>query len=342
MLLVVLPHLNHARTIGELLAADAQLAAQGGVPERAKADYIAILDEARQVNQHPVLVSSLVAIGLQRYALERIGQTLRQRPDLWDDEQLLELAHRIAVTDAQIDLTGERWGLLDVLQRSYGGDGRLASEGAKVLWMASTLGAGGPDESGRFRFLQQDAANALIGPIAAITIASRREITAEAERLWALAESELDQPLWKLPVMHYDTELRRLVDRNPVRYLPLGALISPLDRARLARLLLLAKRDGLLLGIALELYRRDHDQYPQTLDTLTPRYIPELPVDPLTGRTLQYRLTDDGPVIYSVGGDLDDDGGRHPTSRGGRDEPLRAFTLTDPADGDVILWPPSP
>lgn len=337
MVMVVLPHLNHARTIGELLAADAQLALQEGHPERAKEDYSAILDEAQQVSEQPVIVSSLVAIGLQRYAITRIGKLLQQHPDLWNEEQLLELAHHIAVIDAPIALAGERWVLLDVLQRSYGGDDRLSSEGAKVLWMTSVLGLGGSENPAQF--LQQDAANTLVGPIAAMTIAPRQEIIREAERLWTLAEAELDQPLWKVSAMRYDAELRRLVARNPVRYLPIGNLMSPLDRARVSRQRMLAERDGLLLGIALELYRRDHGQYPQTLDALPPRHIPQLPVDPLTGGPLHYRLTEDGPLIYSVGGDGDDDGGRLPTSRGGRPDAGMAFTLTDPADGDFILWP---
>ena len=51
--------------------------------------------------------------------------------------------------------------------------------------------------------------------------------------------------------------------------------------------------DGVLVGIALELYRRQHGDWPSTLDELVPVYLPSVSVDRLTGRPVKYRLTDD-------------------------------------------------
>lgn len=61
---------------------------------------------------------------------------------------------------------------------------------------------------------------------------------------------------------------------------------------------------------ALERYRIANGKYPQQLQDLTPRYIARLPVDPVNGKPLIYRLNDDGSfILYSVGPNGVDDGG---------------------------------
>ena len=74
-------------------------------------------------------------------------------------------------------------------------------------------------------------------------------------------------------------------------------------------------RDGIVAGIALELYRRQHGEYPQTLDVLVPQYLPQVPADRINGEAVKYRLVNGKPLIYSVGADHDDDGGRPPTRK---------------------------
>ena len=49
------------------------------------------------------------------------------------------------------------------------------------------------------------------------------------------------------------------------------------------------RRQGLVLQMALLAYRHDHQQYPETLDELTPDYLTALPIDPLTDKPLEYR-----------------------------------------------------
>lgn len=66
---------------------------------------------------------------------------------------------------------------------------------------------------------------------------------------------------------------------------------------------------GTLLCIALERYQRVHRRYPESLDTLVPNLIPEIPVDPLCGKPFVYRVEDDGYLLYSVGSDGIDHGG---------------------------------
>ncbi len=65
------------------------------------------------------------------------------------------------------------------------------------------------------------------------------------------------------------------------------------------------------VACALERYRLANGQYPETLDTLAPNFIPKLPPDVITGLPLRYQHTPDGQfVLYSVGWNATDDGGK--------------------------------
>ena len=63
-------------------------------------------------------------------------------------------------------------------------------------------------------------------------------------------------------------------------------------------------------GVAALRYYNANGRLPVSLDALLPDYLDMVPTDPFTGKPLLYRQTDDGVMIYSVGGNGIDDGGR--------------------------------
>jgi hypothetical protein len=64
------------------------------------------------------------------------------------------------------------------------------------------------------------------------------------------------------------------------------------------------------VACALERYQIAHGEYPETLDTLMPQFIEQLPHDIIGGQPLHYRRTDDRKfLLYSVGWNERDDGG---------------------------------
>jgi hypothetical protein len=74
-----------------------------------------------------------------------------------------------------------------------------------------------------------------------------------------------------------------------------------------------ARRRLLMAAIALERYRIRHSGYPKTLQELVPELLQSPPVDFMDGKPLRYRLGEDGRfVLYSVGLDCVDDGGKLP------------------------------
>lgn len=63
-------------------------------------------------------------------------------------------------------------------------------------------------------------------------------------------------------------------------------------------------------GLACRLYKNRTGDYPQTLDELVPGLLKEVPIDPFTGKPLAYRREGEGFIVYSLGSNEKDDGGR--------------------------------
>lgn len=63
-------------------------------------------------------------------------------------------------------------------------------------------------------------------------------------------------------------------------------------------------------GLACRLYKSRAGRYPETLDALVPGLLSEVPIDPFTGKPLVYRRQGEGFIVYSLGSNQKDDGGR--------------------------------
>lgn len=64
-----------------------------------------------------------------------------------------------------------------------------------------------------------------------------------------------------------------------------------------------------ILGIALSIYQKTKGTFPKDLEQLVPDYLPKIPLDPFNGKAIFYRTNADSAIIYSVGPNLEDDGG---------------------------------
>ena len=100
-----------------------------------------------------------------------------------------------------------------------------------------------------------------------------------------------------------------------------------------------AHRRLIITALALERYRGQHGAYPKALQELAPQLVRNPPEDFMDGKPLRYRLTDDGHfVLYSVGLDCTDDGGKMPL-RGPRGLTYQnGRPIATPPEIDVV-WP---
>ena len=56
-----------------------------------------------------------------------------------------------------------------------------------------------------------------------------------------------------------------------------------------------------IAALACERFRRTNERWPQSLAELCPKFLAKVPVDPCSGASLQFRPTQDGIVVHSVG-----------------------------------------
>lgn len=73
------------------------------------------------------------------------------------------------------------------------------------------------------------------------------------------------------------------------------------------------RRAGLIAAkaaVAVERYRLAHRAWPRDLEALVPNYWSRTPKDPYSGKDLFYKQTDDGVILYGIGSDRVDQGGK--------------------------------
>jgi hypothetical protein len=102
-----------------------------------------------------------------------------------------------------------------------------------------------------------------------------------------------------------------------------------------------AKRRILVTAIALERYKLRHGNYPATLAQLKPAFVKSVFVDFMNEEPLRYLSANDGFMVYSVGLDTIDDGGRAPRSAFGRYGRRPQYTGGWFANrqGTDVVWP---
>jgi len=88
---------------------------------------------------------------------------------------------------------------------------------------------------------------------------------------------------------------------------------------------------GSRIFLALHVYHHRFDSYPETLDELRAKLQWEIPKDIFSGKDFVYERQDKGFLLYSIGADLKDDGGRVPPAK-----PRGAMTAEERARDDII------
>ena len=350
--MLLLQNLTSMRRSARILSVDVFRAAEVGDRQTAYADLIAMLGMADHSDEHNTLINQLVALSIRSRAFQTFSELMATYPELLSHEQLIDLAHRIASVHAHsVDFTGERYFMDDLIQHFYtddgNGNGRLVAQDWQALIMqVPDLGAepyvGTPENPG----LLPSVLHTAITPAAIMIAADRKDLKAMTDRLFNLYQADASIPMWQQPESQAMTELLDLVEGSLLRkrrYLLIAVLMPALDAVREASERYTASADGALTAIALELYRDDQGEYPDTLESLVPRYLPELPIDRITGGPLNYTLKEGKPVLYSLGADRDDDKGTVAYDEyGNRERDIAAWMTNEgetTIDGDWVVWP---
>jgi hypothetical protein len=356
------PHFKSVRLAARLLAADARRAVVEGDDARMVADIGAMLELAEQIRQPSIMIAQLVGMSMERLAFTVVLDLIAALPEKIDDRSMLALAEMIRELDDErlgLKMAGERWFFLDIAQRIYSddgeGDGSLSIGSPVVDMLGTPSGNLGPEQ------FTSDTGAFLLGPLVAELTLGR----AEAIRIWMnlidSAEEQASKSPWEI-----DTAPLGLIDEIPrqamnddyahmIRYFPINLLVPATESLVFTSAALRLERDLVLTVLELEATRRRNGVWPDSLDELEFTAGGEPARDPFDGSTVRYLHRDGRPLIYVLGPDRDDDGGRGIASSGpgsGRWRDLRRGGLAGSSrewgmvrgsgdsepDGDIAVW----
>ena len=320
LIAALLPNVQKCREVGSALTCRAMLRVGDGKYVEAWQDLLACHRLARHVGRGGTIIESLVGFALEQIAaradvvfLERAKFTSAQILACLKDVR--DLPPVPAVAD-KVDLV-ERFACLDGMML-------VIRQGRKALEGFSGGGpAPPPSDSVTDKLFQPSInwdpafrnANRWFDRYAA---AMRVPDRATRQQQLADLTSELKQVRSNI---HDPATIKKAVMGSEERGEIAGDIVITLMLPALEKVQNAADRceqnqRNLQLAFALAAFRADQGRYSAKLDELAPKYIEKIPDDLFAEKPLIYRLEGAGYLLYSVGPDGKDDGGR-----GQEDEP---------------------
>jgi hypothetical protein len=274
----------HLRILAEL---------QNNQGEQALADVKLLLRVTDCVREQPFLISHLVRIAMLSITLQPIYEGLAQHR--WSDVQLMELEQVLAkqdyLADFEFAMRGEKITAIETFEKQrvtretqYVDD---SSGTNKILTVSYRFIPSAYFYRNELAFAQMH--RQFIVPLVDLT-----------NRVAAPAALRQAQNTVQSQMKHYSY------------YKIQAQMVFPAIATSVKKYTMVqAQVDLAQVACALERFRLAHGNYPEALDALTPQFIAPLPHDLINGQPLHYRRTDDGKfLLYSVGWDEKDDGGK--------------------------------
>lgn len=296
----ILPYLAGMKRLGQLLQLRALAELQNGLGQKSIEDVTLLLRVSDGDSAAPFLISHLVRVAMINIALQPVYEGLTQHK--WDDAQLAELEPELLKLDLLADYKHAMRGELAFAIESFETQ-RITREFTTVVESNGTNKL----ETISFRFMpaayfyQNQLAYArlhekYVRPLFDLTNRIVAPSVLRQAEIKVKSEFNRFAPYTAQALMVYPA-----IAKGVMKF---AATQNAVDLARTA--------------CALERFYLRHGSYPETLDALSPGFLPNVPHDVINGQPLKYRRNVDGSfVLYSVGWNEMDDGGVVALTNGG-------------------------
>jgi hypothetical protein len=314
----LVPAITHYREAARALAARAMFRTDQGQVDDAWEDLLACHRLARLVGQGPTLIDALVAVavdgiacagdqGLLQHGQLTPAQIAKMRADLAKLPSLPKMVDAINV--------GERFMGLDCVTMisrkgvdsltNLSGGGKAKSKGLFTLLMDDAV-AVSIDWDQVLRMSNQwydRMADAMGKPTRAERQAGLDKVNDDLRKLAAAAKD------WKSIGMSMLSGPRHATSER-IGQLLMSLLLPAVTACANAEDRGTMKFEVTRLAFAVAAYRADRGAYPARLADLSPAYVAQVPKDIFNASELHYRQEADGFLLYSVGPNGKDDGGK--------------------------------
>jgi hypothetical protein len=289
-LAALMPHLAGIRDVGHLLLLAAIWHAENDEGDEAVEAVLSIFGVARTLAKEPVITSQLI-----RFSCERVGvfaiEWVINRMEL-GDEQLARLSEAFAQGEDESGLfqgfVGDRCAVVGTLLNPD-------AVNSEVLWTPRSM--------------------ELLYGVYRTTGLGEKEATIYLDLMEGLFDA------LRLPeherIKAAETIQAKLQD-VPQIYVMLHRLMPAYSRIFQLSLNNIAHIRIVRVGLAIERYRLANGKLPENLAELVPAYLDAVHKDPFDGQELRYKRLEKGYVVYSIGEDGSDDGGKERLPQGKR------------------------
>lgn len=285
----LLPHLTKIKEAAQWLKLQSYVRAEEGDIDGAIASLASADRCGAILSDDPTLIGRFVSLACRRIAIDGFTSLL-DRGSL-TESQLVQIERILASADYNHEITDALaieaafWvslferpsAMLEIMH-----EGREADLGSRAVMRLYS--ASGSDRADVLFYRQS---------MSALTALSRTNVPALMEALTADKMDDLVDKTRGFPPQLFSQMI-----------LP-GALGVPKRFCEIE-----FYRRSLLHAVALERFKRANDEYPEALSLGMTNGLGKASRDPFDGNPLRYRRTAHGYILYSVGADLEDNGGR--------------------------------
>lgn len=320
--LMLLPHLGSFKACSQILRLRAIAKLQLGQDDLALADVKLALRLMETLQDEPLLISQLVRVAIWQLTVQPIWEGLAMHR--WSDAQLTELEASLRkldfISSYLLAMRGEQASATSIIEHWRRHRDPEDSPASYLIysacpWLFDFVDDHVPDEVGEFLspLIPHRPVESLMGRLPPDGWFHQNKVaTSEAIRQQATACFDAEMRIVPPGVL---TNLAVSIDawsrqpRSP-RSVIARMLVPALTASSVKLAHAQATADMARLACALERYRLEKGEYPESLNALTPRFISQLPRDVIHGNPLKYRRSADGGyVLYSIGWNEVDDGG---------------------------------
>ena len=308
---LLLPHLAELKREAQVFRIEALLATEQGETDQSMASLEQIIRVGQLLKDEPLLISQLVRLSCLSIAVGGMEPLLARQP--LTAPQLDRL--RGLCEQAKIE-GGLRWALLG--ERSLG---LHFFESA-----GNPVGLGQQGGPGNENGAETANLSATLGfmKVTGLQASDRRLMWETFDAAIALAENQT--PVGLRGVEDLDQSVQKQARSFPPKIIS-GLVLPSCAKSHLKFSAFEARRRAALTALATERYRLTHGDLPLELGKLVPDFLPAIPADPFVDHSLRYVRLPKGYVVYSVGIDRQDDGGKERPAKGSSKSHDETFTV---------------
>jgi hypothetical protein len=293
-----LPHLTKLKTFAQLFACDALLHADQKDSKGAVGDIEASINLSRSLDAEPILISQLVSAAILGMTTESLERTLAYTP--LSEPELSELSKDFSRAEA----TNRFW-LGMVGERASGGEMlRLLNEDPRAFILMANKAA--PPAEGEQTDVPPRFYHGYLVSLTGFWVRDRNFfLRAMDTNIVALAGGPPESFRYTNEFNGVETNARRGFYIMSSLLLPAFSKVVFRDAESRARL------RTAIAAIAIERWRSTHgEKIPDSLAELVPDFLPAVPQDPFDGQPVRFKKRTKGYIVYSIGPNFQDDGGK--------------------------------